>query len=80
MTFCSPIVSSICGHADHTLDIIPDPSLGSGSPAANVSKLFSRAEFDKLNSEAGSPNQGSKNMKQAVDYVLHDVKPSQRTQ
>jgi cohesin loading factor subunit SCC2 len=70
----------LCIIADWSADIIPDPSLGSGSPASNVSNLFSRHEFDKLNNEAGNSDQGPKNMKQAVDYVLHDVKPAQRTQ
>lgn len=61
-------------------DIIPDPTIGSGSPAEPVSNLFPRHEFDNLNNEASGQDQSSKNIKQAVDFVLHDMKPSQRTQ
>lgn len=65
-------------------DIIPDPLIGSGSPAEPVSSMFSRTEFDNLNNEAATgQDQQSKNIKQAVDFVLHDmkpVKPAQRTQ
>ncbi|KAJ6783426.1 hypothetical protein PWT90_01673 [Aphanocladium album] len=60
--------------------IIPDPSIGSGSPAEPVSSLFPRSEFDNLNNEtAGGQDQHSKNIKQAVDFVIHDMKPAQRT-
>jgi cohesin loading factor subunit SCC2 len=62
-------------------DIIPDPSIGSGSPAEPVSQLFPRHEFDNLNNEAVTgQDQQSKSIKQAVDFVLHDMKPAQRTQ
>lgn len=62
-------------------DIIPDPSIGSGSPAEPVTNLFPRHEFDNLNNEATSgQEQASKNIKQAVDFVIHDMKPAQRTQ
>ncbi|KAJ3487788.1 hypothetical protein NLG97_g6328 [Lecanicillium saksenae] len=61
--------------------IIPDPAIGSGSPAEPVSGLFPRNEFDNLNSEtAAGQDQQSKNIKQAVDFVIHDMKPAQRTQ
>ncbi|PQK09858.1 hypothetical protein BB8028_0002g01820 [Beauveria bassiana] len=61
--------------------IIPDPSIGSGSPAEPVSHLFPRQEFDNLNNEAVTgQDQQSKSIKQAVDFVLHDMKPAQRTQ
>ncbi|OAA62309.1 Armadillo-type fold protein [Cordyceps fumosorosea ARSEF 2679] len=60
--------------------IIPDPSIGSGSPAEPVSGLFPRQEFDNLNEAAAGTDQQSKNIKQAVDFVLHDMKPAQRTQ
>ncbi|EQL00671.1 sister chromatid cohesion protein Mis4 [Ophiocordyceps sinensis CO18] len=60
-------------------DIIPDPSLGSGSPALRISDLFPRDEYDKVNSEATIHPQGSRSLKQTADYVLHDLKPSQRT-
>ncbi|KAK8144584.1 Sister chromatid cohesion protein 2 [Beauveria asiatica] len=61
--------------------IIPDPSIGSGSPAEPVSHLFPRHEFDNLNTEAVTgQDQQSKSIKQAVDFVLHDMKPAQRTQ
>lgn len=66
--------------SDKLLDIIPDPSLGSGSPALRISDLFSTEEFDRLNNEAASQVQPSRNVKQAVDLVLQDLKPSQRTQ
>ncbi|POR36238.1 Protein rad9 [Tolypocladium paradoxum] len=60
-------------------DIIPDPSLGSGSPALPISDLFPRDEFDKVNNEAANQPQGSRSLKQTTDYVLHDLKPAQRT-
>ncbi|KAJ4165236.1 hypothetical protein LMH87_006876 [Akanthomyces muscarius] len=61
--------------------IIPDPSIGSGSPAEPVSNLFPRHEFDNLNNEATTgQEQAPRNIKQAVDFVLHDMKPAQRTQ
>lgn len=63
------------------LDLIPDPTIGSGSLAASVSHLFNSQEFDNLNKEATGPNQnhGLKHLKYAVDHVLHDLKPNQRT-
>ncbi|PFH59063.1 hypothetical protein XA68_12881 [Ophiocordyceps unilateralis] len=61
-------------------DVIPDPTLGSGSPALPISGLFPRDEFDRVNAEALNHPQGSRTLKQAADYVLHDLKPSQRTQ
>ncbi|RDA96260.1 hypothetical protein CP533_1780 [Ophiocordyceps camponoti-saundersi (nom. inval.)] len=60
-------------------DVIPDPTLGSGSPALRISGLFPRDEFDRINNEALNHPQGSRTLKQATDYVLHDLKPSQRT-
>ncbi|ODA78015.2 hypothetical protein RJ55_06618 [Drechmeria coniospora] len=60
-------------------DIIPNPSLGSGSPAMTITDLFPRDEFDKLNSESANQPQGSRVLKQTTDYVLHNLKPSQRT-
>ncbi|OAQ87069.1 sister chromatid cohesion protein Mis4 [Purpureocillium lilacinum] len=60
-------------------EVIPDPSLGSGSPALRIADLFARDEFDKVNSDATTAPQGSRTLKQAADYVLHDLKPSQRT-
>lgn len=75
--------SSVRSHKTHdltlVLDIIPDPSLGSGSPALRISDLFPRDEYDKVNSEATIHPQGSRSLKQTADYVLHDLKPSQRT-
>ncbi|KAF9873199.1 AT hook domain-containing protein [Colletotrichum karsti] len=64
-----------------TSDLIPDPTIGSGSLAASVSHLFSSQEYDNLNKEATGPNQnhGLKHLKYAVDHVLHDLKPNQRT-
>ncbi|KAH6895844.1 sister chromatid cohesion C-terminus-domain-containing protein [Thelonectria olida] len=60
-------------------DIIPDPSLGSGTPALPISDLFQTGEFDALNRDAYGQAQMPRNMKQAVDHVLQDMKPSQRT-
>ncbi|KAL0933344.1 sister chromatid cohesion protein mis4 [Colletotrichum truncatum] len=64
-----------------TSDLIPDPTIGSGSLAASVSHLFNSQEFENLNTEATGPNQnrGLKHLKYAVDHVLHDLKPNQRT-
>ncbi|KAF6812238.1 sister chromatid cohesion protein mis4 [Colletotrichum sojae] len=64
-----------------TSDLIPDPTLGSGSLAASVSHLFNSQEYDGLNKEATGPNQnhGLKHLKYAVDHVLHDLKPNHRT-
>lgn len=66
-------------YSNRLLDIIPDPSLGSGSPALNVTNLFSRDEFDRINAEALSQSQTSKMMKQYVDSMVQDLKPGQRT-
>ncbi|TDZ61182.1 Protein rad9 [Colletotrichum trifolii] len=64
-----------------TPDLIPDPTLGSGPLVASVSELFNSQEYDNLNKEAVGPNQnrGLKHLKYAVDHVLHDLKPNQRT-
>lgn len=64
---------------DWSSDIIPDPSLGSGSPGLRISDLFSSQEFDRLNQEAAGQVQMPKNVKQTVDLVLQDLKPSLRT-
>ncbi|KAG5952157.1 hypothetical protein E4U53_001478 [Claviceps sorghi] len=61
-------------------DIIPDPSVGSGSPSLGISDIYSTQDFDKVNQEAASLTNGPKNLKQTVDHVLHDLKPSKRTQ
>ncbi|KAK8932142.1 Protein rad9 [Metarhizium anisopliae] len=61
-------------------DIIPDPSVGSGSPSLRISDLFSTQDYDRVNQEATSQPHGAKNLKQTVDHVLHDLKPSKRTQ
>ena len=61
-------------------DILPDPSVGSGSPASDVSNLLPTQEFDKINQEAENQPNGPQNLKQSVDYVLHDLKPSKRPQ
>ncbi|KAF4983069.1 hypothetical protein FZEAL_1437 [Fusarium zealandicum] len=61
-------------------DIIPDPTLGSGSPALPISDLFQALEFNSLNKEATGQHQMPRNVKQAIDHVLQDIKPSQRTQ
>lgn len=58
-----------------SLDIIPDPSVGSGSPSLQISDLFSTQDFDRVNQEAVG-----KSFKQTVDHVLHDLKPAKRTQ
>ena len=68
----SPFANSIS-------DIIPDPTLGSGSPALRISDLFSTQDFDQLNQEAAGQLQLPKNTRQQVDLVLQDLKPSQRT-
>lgn len=60
-------------------DIIPDPSLGSGTPALPISDLFHTQEFDSLNKDAYGQVQMPRNVKQAVDHVLQDMKPNQRT-
>ncbi|KAG5965844.1 hypothetical protein E4U56_001548 [Claviceps arundinis] len=61
-------------------DIIPDPCVGSGSPSLGISDLYSTQEFDKVNQEAAFTANSPKNLKQTVDHVLHDLKPSMRTQ
>jgi cohesin loading factor subunit SCC2 len=60
-------------------DIIPDPVLGSGCPALPLNDLFQAHEFNSLNKEAAAHPQMPRNVKQAVDHVLQDIKPSQRT-
>ncbi|GAB0133744.1 hypothetical protein EsDP_00002141 [Epichloe bromicola] len=61
-------------------DIIPDPNVGSGSPALGIRDLYPTQDFDKVNYEAANSPNGPKNLKQTVDHVLHDLKPSKRTQ
>ncbi|KHN94199.1 sister chromatid cohesion protein Mis4 [Metarhizium album ARSEF 1941] len=61
-------------------DIIPDPSVGSGSPSLRISDLFSTQDYDRVNQEGTSQLSAAKNLKQTVDHVLHDLKPSKRTQ
>ncbi|KAF9773604.1 hypothetical protein IL306_008559 [Fusarium sp. DS 682] len=60
-------------------DIIPDPVLGSGSPALPLTDLFQAHDFNNLNKEAAGHNQMPRSVKQAVDHVLQEIKPSQRT-
>ncbi|KPM44364.1 hypothetical protein AK830_g2158 [Neonectria ditissima] len=60
-------------------DIIPDPSLGSGTPALPISDLFHFQEFENLNKDAYGQASMPRNVKQAIDHVLQDMKPSQRT-
>ncbi|KAL7937946.1 sister chromatid cohesion C-terminus domain-containing protein [Trichoderma chlorosporum] len=60
-------------------EIIPDPNLGFGSPAPSISDLFPHSDFDRLNKEALGQPHLPRNTKQAVDLVLHEIKPSQRT-
>lgn len=62
------------------LEIIPDPSLGLGSPAPSISDLFPHSEYERLNKEALGQPHLPRSTKQAVDLVLHEIKPSQRTQ
>ncbi|WQF86035.1 Putative armadillo-like helical, sister chromatid cohesion domain, Scc2/Nipped-B family [Colletotrichum destructivum] len=64
-----------------TPDLIPEPTLGSGSLASSISHMFNSQEYDSLNKEATGQNQnhGLKHLKYAVDHVLHDLKPNQRT-
>jgi hypothetical protein len=64
---------------DTGLEIIPDPNIGFGSPAPSVSDLFPHNDYDRLNKEALGQPHLPRNTKQAVDLVLHDIKPSQRT-
>ncbi|KAH7275451.1 sister chromatid cohesion C-terminus-domain-containing protein [Fusarium solani] len=60
-------------------DIIPDPTLGSGSVSLPLSDLFQTQEFNTLNREiAGQPHM-PRHVKQVVDHVLQDIKPGQRT-
>ncbi|PTB70757.1 DNA repair and meiosis protein [Trichoderma citrinoviride] len=60
-------------------EIIPDPSLGFGSPAPSISDLFPHSEYERLNKEALGQPHLPRSTKQAVDLVLHEIKPSQRT-
>ncbi|KAL7789081.1 sister chromatid cohesion C-terminus domain-containing protein [Trichoderma ceciliae] len=60
-------------------EIIPDPNIGFGSPAPSISDLFPHDDFDRLNKEALGQPHLPRNTKQAVDLVLHEIKPSQRT-
>ncbi|KAL7950163.1 sister chromatid cohesion C-terminus domain-containing protein [Trichoderma barbatum] len=60
-------------------EIIPDPNIGFGSPAPSISDLFPHADFDRLNKEALGQPHLPRSTKQAVDLVLHEIKPSQRT-
>lgn len=61
------------------VDLVPNPVPGTGSPSLNNSDLFSEHDLETLNREAGSPGNSSKNMKQATDSVLHELKPTLRT-
>ncbi|KAL6898409.1 sister chromatid cohesion C-terminus domain-containing protein [Trichoderma evansii] len=60
-------------------EIIPDPNIGFGSPAPSVSDIFPQHDFNRLNKEALGQPHLPRNTKQAVDLVLHEIKPSQRT-
>ncbi|RBR25899.1 uncharacterized protein FIESC28_01172 [Fusarium coffeatum] len=60
-------------------DIIPDPVFGSGCPALPLNDLFQAHEFNSLNKDAAAHPQMPRNVKQAVDHVLQDIKPGQRT-
>jgi hypothetical protein len=63
-------------------ELIPDPTLGCGSLASNVSDIFNTQEFEALNKEAREnvdPTHTPRHLKQAVDQILHDLKPNIRT-
>lgn len=60
------------------LDLIPDPTVGSGLPASSIAHLFSNKDFDQLNRQA-SQDPNSKQLKHAVDHLLQELRPNQRT-
>ncbi|KAG7138457.1 Protein rad9 like protein [Verticillium longisporum] len=61
-----------------TADLIPDPTVGSGLPASSIAHLFSNKDFDQLNRQA-SQDPNSKQLKHAVDHLLQELRPNQRT-
>jgi hypothetical protein len=60
--------------------LVPNPVPGAGSQSLKDSELFTQYDLENINREAGSPGHVSKNMKQATENVLHELKPTLRTQ
>ena len=67
------LTSSVCAS-----DIIPTPTLSSGSPALQVADHFPSPDYHQMNQESGE--QLSRTARQSVDQVIHDLRSSQRIQ
>lgn len=62
------------------VDLIPDPTIGSGLPATSLASLFNSADFENLNKQASAPHDSSnKYFKHAVEQVFQELRPNQRT-
>jgi cohesin loading factor subunit SCC2 len=61
-------------------DLIPNPTLGSGSSVLSTSDILPSTDLHQLNKEAEDQGHLSRNGKQAAESIIHEIKPSQRTQ
>lgn len=62
-----------------TPDLIPSPTIGSGLPSDSIAPLFDRNEFDTLNRQAMGTDAPTKDIKSALDHVMKELRPAQRT-
>ncbi|KAH6685736.1 sister chromatid cohesion C-terminus-domain-containing protein [Plectosphaerella plurivora] len=62
-----------------TPDLIPSPTIGSGLPSSSIASFFNRQEFESLNRQASGPDSSSKQVKVALDQVLQELRPANRS-
>lgn len=68
----------LCSNSISPLDIINNPTIGSGQIAPPVAGLVSHEDYDALNKEADNPN-GSKRLEASLEYVQNLLKPEKIT-
>ncbi|ROT40761.1 hypothetical protein SODALDRAFT_272827 [Sodiomyces alkalinus F11] len=64
-----------------TSDLIPDPTIGCGLPASNLTAVFAdNNDFETLNKQALSQEPAAnKQLRHAADHILQELRPKQRT-
>jgi cohesin loading factor subunit SCC2 len=63
---------------DYLVDIINNPTIGSGQLAPPIADLFSREDYDALNKEADISS-NSKRLEGSLEYVQNLLKPEKIT-
>ncbi|KAL2754234.1 hypothetical protein ACRALDRAFT_2125000, partial [Sodiomyces alcalophilus JCM 7366] len=64
-----------------TSDLIPDPTIGCGLPASNLTAVFAdNNDFETLNKQGLSQEPAAnRQFKHAADHILQELRPNQRT-